>query len=324
MKLCFAALVKVLKICAKPKVYNKVLCGVLIKTIDEYYGNILETDDSLVSHLLSCDANLSPKDVIIPARSIPVEKISKGMEQYVIPLIDENMAVLAILALKSIALSSVESNSAKIGLMSRYELSVKKSFVLADFLASILSYTVTEIENKTGKSTISQITETYVKGFKIYEDSIQIETKGQSRAEATSIQLPEEQVNESPYSSEDNLLLREFTSDYDEIMITLIGENYADSLLDMTLPHKIKELYVSKWISKANAFLNPSLKSYVFGLLAELNNLSDGFLTGSFAIPLFGNAREKIRNLYVKLHPEQFAGAFPYDAFIDDWNDGEY
>ena len=84
MILCFAALVKVLKICAKPKVYNKALCGALIKTLDEYYGNILEVDDSLVSRLLSCDVNLSPANVILPARNIPVEKISRGMEQYVI------------------------------------------------------------------------------------------------------------------------------------------------------------------------------------------------------------------------------------------------
>ena len=34
MVLCFAALVKVLKVCSKPKVHNKTLCGALVKTID--------------------------------------------------------------------------------------------------------------------------------------------------------------------------------------------------------------------------------------------------------------------------------------------------
>ena len=145
-----------------------------------------------------------------------------------------------------------------------------------------------------------------------------------NNAGTTSVQLPGEQADESPYSSEDNLLLQEFTADYDEIMFTLIGENYADSLLDMTLPCKIKDLYDSKWISKADAFLDPSLKSYVFGLLGELNNISNSFLVGGSATPFSRSARTKIRNLYVKLHPDQFAGAFPYDAFIDDWDDGEY
>ena len=145
-----------------------------------------------------------------------------------------------------------------------------------------------------------------------------------SVAVAPSVQLPEEQVDESTYSSEDELLLEEFTADYDEIMVTLIGENYAASLIDMTLPCKIKDLYETKWVSKANTFVDPSLKSYIFGLLGELNNISNSFLVDGTVSPFLGNARTKIRNLYVKLHPNQFVGAFPYDAFIDDWDDGEY
>ena len=147
---------------------------------------------------------------------------------------------------------------------------------------------------------------------------------GNGNAGTTSVQLPEEQPNESLYSSEDNLLLEEFTADYDEIMVILIGENYATSLIDMTLPCKIKDLYETKWMSKADTFADPSLKSYVFGLLGELNNISNSFLVSGSATPFLGSSRTKIRNLYVKLHPDKFAGTFPYDAFIDDWDDGEY
>ena len=107
-------------------------------------------------------------------------------------------------------------------------------------------------------------------------------------------------------------------------MAVLIGENYATSLIDMTLPSKIKDLYETKWMSKADVFADPNLKSYVFGLLGELNNISNSFLASGSATPFLGSSRTKIRNLYVKLHPDQFAGAFPYDAFIDDWDDGEY
>lgn len=149
-------------------------------------------------------------------------------------------------------------------------------------------------------------------------------SNGNNTAGTTNIQFPEKLADESPYSSEDNLLLQEFTADYDEIMIALIGENYATSLIDMTLPCKIKDLYETKWMSKADTFADPSLKSYVFGLLGELNNISNGFLVDGSVTPFFGNVRTKIRNLYVKLHPDQFSGAFPYDAFIDDWDDGEY
>lgn len=147
---------------------------------------------------------------------------------------------------------------------------------------------------------------------------------GNNTAGTTSIRFPEEQAAESPYSFEDNLLLKEFTTDYDEIMVTLIGENFAASLIDMTLPCKIKDLYETKWTSKADTFADPSLKSYVFGLLGELNNISNSFLVSGSATPFLGSSRTKIRNLYVKLHPDQFAGTFPYDAFIDDWDDGEY
>lgn len=150
------------------------------------------------------------------------------------------------------------------------------------------------------------------------------ELDGNSTTGTTSIPLPEELADESPYSSEDNLLLEEFTADYDEIMVTLIEENYATSLIDMTLPCKIKDLYETKWMSKADTFADPSLKSYVFGLLGELNNISNSFLASGSATPFLGSSRTKIRNLYVKLHPDQFAGTFPYDAFINDWDDGEY
>lgn len=150
------------------------------------------------------------------------------------------------------------------------------------------------------------------------------ELDGNSTTGTTSIPLPEELADESPYSSEDNLLLEEFTADYDEIMVTLIEDNYATSLIDMTLPCKIKDLYETKWMSKADTFADPSLKSYVFGLLGELNNISNSFLASGSATPFLGSSRTKIRNLYVKLHPDQFAGTFPYDAFINDWDDGEY
>lgn len=140
-----------------------------------------------------------------------------------------------------------------------------------------------------------------------------------------SVELPDEQhSDESPYSSEDNELLQEFTADYDEIMFTMIGENYGVSLIDMSLPNKVQALYKTKWSTKADAFNNPTLKSYVFSLLGELNQLSTCLLTDG-AEPFFiKQTRTRIRNLYVKLHPDSFAGAFPYDAFIDDWDDGEF
>lgn len=145
------------------------------------------------------------------------------------------------------------------------------------------------------------------------------------KTSGTTVELPEEKPSdESPYSVADTLLLKEFTADYDEIMVALISERYGDSLIDMSLPCKIQDLYNTKWSSRADAFTDLSLKSYVFGLLGELNTLSNSFLADNMGFPFIRNTRTKIRNLYVRLHPDVFAGAFPYDAFIDDWDDGEF
>lgn len=145
------------------------------------------------------------------------------------------------------------------------------------------------------------------------------------KASGTTVELPKEKPSdESPYSAADTLLLKEFTADYDEIMVTLISERYGDSLIDMSLPCQIQDLYKTKWSSRADAFTDPSLKSYVFGLLGELNTLSNSFLSDNTGSPFIRSTRTKIRNLYVKLHPDLFAGAFPYDAFIDDWDEGEF
>jgi len=139
------------------------------------------------------------------------------------------------------------------------------------------------------------------------------------------IEIPQEQHSDDyPYSSEDKVLLQEFTSDYDEIMVKMIGENYGDALIDMTLPSKIKSLYEIKWNTKADSFLDPTFKSYVYGLLGELNQLSNSLLLDSGNPFSIKSTRTKIRNLYVKLHPTTFSVTFPYDAFIDDWDEGEF
>lgn len=130
-------------------------------------------------------------------------------------------------------------------------------------------------------------------------------------------------LDKSHYSPEDKELLKEFTDDYDDVMILLMGDNYGDSLIDMSLPEKIKNLYEAKWRSKADGFSDPLLKSLVYGLIGELNKLSDSFICGCSHPGSLGTIRRKVRNLYVKLHPESYSVSMPYDAFIDDWDDGE-
>lgn len=126
------------------------------------------------------------------------------------------------------------------------------------------------------------------------------------------------------YSTEDNLLLEEFNGDYDAISLTLVSENYTSAFIDMTLPYRIKDLYESKWVSKANDFQDPNLKSHVYGFLGELNKISESLILGSSTTITSIRSRLKIRNLIIKLHPEKYDILVPFDALIDDWDNGEF
>ena len=92
----------------------------------------------------------------------------------------------------------------------------------------------------------------------------------------------------------------------------------------MSIPNKVKELYQTKWAEKSNDFVDSTLKSYIFGLLGTLDELSTNFMSCNSNTALIKNQRLKVRNLYVKLHPETYDKAFPYDILLDDWNDNDF
>lgn len=175
MVLCFAALIKVLKECSKPKVYNKTLCGAVVKTIDVSVGEMMEVDDGKVSHLLSCEHNLSPEDIIKPAQSISSAKVSVGITKYVFPLLDMNKLPLGILALRSMVLSNLSEDKALVGQRTRKDIETATGFDPADFLADIFLYTVLSVENKDGKDTIDSVNTDFVNSFETDRDSFKIE-----------------------------------------------------------------------------------------------------------------------------------------------------
>lgn len=95
--------------------------------------------------------------------------------------------------------------------------------------------------------------------------------------------------------------------------------------LDMTIPAAISSLYESKWKTKAENFESLSFKPHIWGMLSQLNELCsvlDNEKKVGFH-PSVRSIREKLRNLYVKLHPSSYANVFLYDAVMDDWSDGE-
>lgn len=122
----------------------------------------------------------------------------------------------------------------------------------------------------------------------------------------------------------DKVLLQEFRKDYDDLVLKCIGANYAEYIISEPVSKKIKDLY-SKWNTKADEFQSLSLKPSIWSLLGHLNELSeilDDDGTDSVG-PDLHTIQLKLRNLYVKLHPDDYANSFLYDAIYDDWNQGE-
>lgn len=175
MRMCFAALIKILRYCSKPKVYNKTLCGAIVKSIDEYYGGILESDDGAVSRLMSCDNNLSPENVVFPARTADMARVSSGIKKYVLPLLDENKIKLVIAAIQGVALSEEIDHETQIGRMKWSDLLTKTVFNPSDFIGDIFLYVATAVENKSGKEFIGQITNDYIRSFDQYTANITID-----------------------------------------------------------------------------------------------------------------------------------------------------
>ena len=144
------------------------------------------------------------------------------------------------------------------------------------------------------------------------------------------INLPptEEDSSESNsgWTERDNALVLDFNSDYDEVIQMCIGDRYAQEYLTGRLSKKINTLYNSKWKDKSAEIEDILLRSDVLAILGTLQELCDALNPNKDTKPGLSvrMIRTKLRNLYVKLHPTGYIGIYPYEAFIDDWNEVEY
>ena len=129
----------------------------------------------------------------------------------------------------------------------------------------------------------------------------------------------------SGWSERDNALVLDFNADYDEVIQMCIGDRYAQEYLTGRLSKKINTLYNSKWKDKSAEFEDILLRSDVLAILGTLQELCDALNPNKDTKPGLSvrMIRTKLRNLYVKLHPNGYIGIYPYEAFIDDWNEGE-
>jgi len=154
---------------------NKVLCGAIVKSVNESYGHDLEDDDGTVGHLANCDHNLSPDNVVDPARDADLSLVARKISRFVLPLLDEGKLKIGLLALRAIAISDNIDADTSIGRMKFAALKNMTIFNPADFIGDLFIYTATVVDNKSGKDTIKQVTKDFVLSFGANVDTITID-----------------------------------------------------------------------------------------------------------------------------------------------------
>ncbi|GHU37069.1 hypothetical protein FACS1894105_08490 [Clostridia bacterium] len=170
-KYCFGAFAVALKGCLpkKGKCYltpQKIIISVLLMSINEKYD--MSTDDDEISHLLSCDSNLS-NEIRIPAQSADGKTISEYFQTKIIPMLDPNKRKIAILVIRDIILNDDDIDDDtivdKISGTTKKALRNQSEFCFADFLTGCFLYTVTDVDNTAGKQYVKQITDDYINSF---------------------------------------------------------------------------------------------------------------------------------------------------------------
>ena len=142
------------------------------------------------------------------------------------------------------------------------------------------------------------------------------------------VKIPDKSAAENNASSQlsanDKSLLKEFHVDFDSILEKCIASDQADVWFTGNLTAKINGLYNEKWKDQIAEFEDIGLQSDVLSTIATLQDFCKALDPGSEPSPgaSVRRLRIKLRDNYVKLHPDSYAGLFPYDAFIDDWNEG--
>lgn len=133
---------------------------------------------------------------------------------------------------------------------------------------------------------------------------------------------PSEDNSSLCLSENDKDLLNDFHNDLDATIEKCISSDQTDVLFAASLSSKINRLYDEKWKSAITKFEDISLQSDILSTIATLREYCKALDPDSE--PAAASVRKlkiKLRDNYVKTHPDSFAGLFPYDAFIDDWDD---
>lgn len=145
--------------------------------------------------------------------------------------------------------------------------------------------------------------------------------------EGSGVKLPEKDTadgaDSSQLSESDKTLLKDFHIDFDSILKKCIESGQSEVWFTDSLAKKVNNLYSEKWKERIPVFEDLGLQSDVLNTIATLQDFCKALDPDSESTGVsIRRMRIKLRDNYVKLHPDSYAGLFPYDAFIDDWNEG--
>lgn len=149
-----------------------------------------------------------------------------------------------------------------------------------------------------------------------------------ANANGSEVKIPDKNAADNSISSRlsetDRKLLKNFHIDFDSILDKCISSNQAEVWFTGSLITKVNSLYNEKWKDQISEFEDIGLQSDVLSTIATLQDFCkaldpDNESTAGTSVR---KLKIKLRDNYVKLHPDSYAGLFPYDAFIDDWDEG--
>ena len=110
----------------------------------------------------------APEDLVTAARTMSMDDIDKGVEEYILPLINHEKKVALFRAIKDVLREDSFTDGALIGRIKGYEkenILNHNSYYESMFLANVLTYAIASIDNDECALNIGEIDKNYVDGF---------------------------------------------------------------------------------------------------------------------------------------------------------------
>lgn len=189
-RLCFGTFAHVFRLCKLTTTTTRQLVGTMTRTVDPNCQYIDENNAPSVSRLINCKGQLSKGNIADSGSGVikkPGDSISnvvndapkankndvvQEFQKNVIDLIDEDKKENMVLALLDIieddkVIDNEKKKSFELYMgQSKEDLLSKNVFILDEFLAGIFLYTTAAgLDNKSGKSTVEAITQSYIDGL---------------------------------------------------------------------------------------------------------------------------------------------------------------